>query len=1276
MLPHRYLILGGEALSYELLERIREQGASCEVINHYGPTETTIGSLTTRLRNEEDRWRRRATAPIGRPIANTDIYILDRELEPVPVGVRGELYISGGGVARGYWGRPEQTAERFIPNLLGAKSGERLYRTGDVCRYLPDGKVEFVGRVDDQVKIRGYRIELGEIEAVLGEHRTVKQSVVVASEDERGDRRLIGYVVGEEADAAELKKYVRERLPEYMVPEAIVALEEIPITANGKVDRKRLPGVEGAGRRSEEVYAAPRTPVEEMIVGIFEDVLKVGRVGREDNFFEIGGHSLLATQVISRVRNAFGVEIGVGSIFEAATAGGLAGKIEEAMRSKADDGPPPLVRAPREGKRGARFPLSFAQQRLWFLNQLLPNNPFYNSPRAVKLEGRLDLESLERVINEIVRRHETLRTRFEVEDGVPMQVIDEWEPRRLEVTNLTNLNREEREEEARRIASEEAATGFDLSRGPLLRVKVLKLEEEQHVALFTLHHIVSDGWSTGILTGEIETLYHAYTLGQDSPLKELPIQYADYAVWQRNWLQGEALERRLNYWREQLAGLEPLELPTDYPRPKVATYRGASLKFELSAELTQELQALSRREGVTLFMTLLAAFHVLLARYSRQEQIVVGSPIANRNRSEIEGLIGFFVNMLVLRADLSGNPSFLTLLHQVQGVALGAYAHQDLPFEKLVEELQPERALSHNPLFQAALGLQNIPRPVVAPPAGHAVESSVSLDSMDYETTATKFDLEIYLWDQANGLSGRTYYSRDLFEETTIKRLMGHYLNVLRGIVERERPISDLSLLSVQEREQIVVEWNQTGRPYPQDRLIHELFERQLENTPESIALIYEDRRLSYAELNAKANQLAHYLQRLGIGPESLVGVCVERSLEMVIGLLAVLKAGGAYVPLDPTYPAERLAYMLEDSAPIVVLTHTRVRAEIRSALAQAGVPMIDLEADTWRWANETDVNRDESAVELTPEHLAYVIYTSGSTGRPKGAMNEHRGVVNRLLWMQDAYGLTEDDAVLQKTPFGFDVSVWEFFWPLLNGARLVMARPEGHKDPAYLASVIEQERITTLHFVPSMLQVFLESGEAARCSSLARVICSGESLSGSSVRRFRQQLTTARLYNLYGPTEAAVDVTAWDCAAEVCQENIPIGRPIANTQIYLLDGNVEAAPVGVSGEIHIGGVQVGRGYLKRPELTAERFVACPFGVEGSTRMYKTGDLGALSTRREYRVPGSQRLSGEDSRIPDRTGGDRGEAGATSRHQRSSSSDARRQCRRPQVSRLLHAEKS
>jgi arthrofactin-type cyclic lipopeptide synthetase C len=613
---------------------------------------------------------------------------------------------------------------------------------------------------------------------------------------------------------------------------------------------------------------------------------------------------------------------------------------------------------------------------------------------------------------------------------------------------------------------------------------------------------------------------------------------------------------------------------------------------------------------VTLFMTLLAAFHVLLARYSRQEQIVVGSPIANRNRSEIEGLIGFFVNMLVLRADLSGNPSFLTLLHQVKGVALGAYAHQDLPFEKLVEELQPERTLSHNPLFQATLGLQNIPRPVTAPPAGHTGESSVGLDGMDYETTATKFDLEIYLWDQANGLSGRTYYSRDLFEETTIKRLMGHYLNVLRGIVERERPISDLSLLSVQEREQIVVGWNQTGRPYPQDRLIHELFERQLDNTPESIALIYEDRRLSYAELNAKANQLAHYLQRLGIGPESLVGVCAERSLEMVIGLLAVLKAGGAYVPLDPTYPAERLAYMLEDSAPIVVLTHTRVRAEIRSALAQAGVPMIDLEADTWRWANETDVNRDESAVELTPEHLAYVIYTSGSTGRPKGVMNEHRGVVNRLLWMQDAYGLTEDDAVLQKTPFGFDVSVWEFFWPLLNGARLVMARPEGHKDPAYLASAIEQERITTLHFVPSMLQVFLESGEAARCSSLVRVICSGESLSGSSVRRFRQQLTTARLYNLYGPTEAAVDVTAWDCAAEVCQENIPIGRPIANTQIYLLDDNGEPAPVGVSGEIHIGGVQVGRGYLNRPELTAERFVACPFGVERNTRMYKTGDLG------------------------------------------------------------------
>ena len=765
------LIAAGEACAMEIVEK---WAGGRKFFDAYGPTEATVCASMSKCAAGSNR---RPT--IGRPIANTRIYILDREMKPVPIGVRGDLYLSGVGVTRGYLGSPGLTAERFVPNPFGDAGRERLYRTGDVARYLSDGSIEFIGRVDDQVKIRGYRIELGEIEAVLNEHPLVRQSAVVSEEDVNGSKRLVGYVAGGGgATVTELKRHVRERLPEYMVPETIILLGEMPVTASGKVDRKRLPQSLSANDPSGELgpkTVADQTPVEEIVAGIFKEMLRVVRIGRSDNFFEIGGHSLLATQLASRVRQTFGVEVGVRSMFEDATVAGMARKIEEAMRSAEKGAAPPLVRVSRAGG----LPLSFAQQRLWFIDQLDPGNAAYNIPGAVKLKGRLDLNALERSVNEVVRRHEALRTRFEVEESKPVQVIDEWRPRRLEIADLTSVPREDRNEEVERIVSEEAETGFDLRRGPLLRVKVLKLDEDEHVLLYVMHHIVSDAWSMGILIREMGTLYRAYSCGEESPLEELPIQYADFSVWQREWLQGEALENQLAYWRRQL-GEEPLatELPTDRPRPARQTHRGAQRTGRLPAALSDSLKALSLKQNCTLFMTLLAAFKILLSYLTGHTEITVGADIANRNCAEIENLIGFFVNQLALRAELPRNSTFVEFLEKVRAITLGAYAHQDLPFEKLVEALNPDRDEGRAPLFQVKVMLQNAP-------VEELILPELTLSPVAATTNTAKLDLLLNLHDTEDGLNTTLEYNTELFEESTARRILDRFRTLLGRIVQQ-----------------------------------------------------------------------------------------------------------------------------------------------------------------------------------------------------------------------------------------------------------------------------------------------------------------------------------------------------------------------------------------------------------------------------------------------------------------------------------------------------------
>jgi amino acid adenylation domain-containing protein/non-ribosomal peptide synthase protein (TIGR01720 family) len=848
------------------------------------------------------------------------------------------------------------------------------------------------------------------------------------------------------------------------------------------------------------------------------------------------------------------------------------------------------------------LPLSFAQQRLWFLHQLQPDSVAYNVPIAIRLTGSLQIAALKQSLSEIARRHEILRTTFTMIDGRPIQVVHEWidshQPWQIDITDLQERPAARREAEMQRLATQATRNSFDLEQGPLFSANLWQLNQTEHLLLLTIHHLVFDGWSVGVFYNELASLYQAFTVGSASPLPELPIQYGDFAVWQRAWLQGEALATQVAYWKQQLKDMLPaLQLPTDRPRPAIQTFQGSCYSFVIPRPLTEMLKLLGQQEEVTLFMILLATFKLLLYRYTGQTDVVVGSPIANRNRSELENLIGFFVNTLILRTNLAGNPSFQELLKRVREMSLGAYAHQDLPFEQLVETLQPERDLSQQPLFQVMFVLQNTSLEKLELPG-------LTLSPVLIESGTSKFDLSLILEESLDGLTGILEYNTDLFDPNTITRMMAHFQNLLKHIViNPAQKLLDIPML-VEGEEELLRSWNDTQTSYPDpNRWIHQLFEAQVEQTPQAIALVYEDKSLSYHQLNQRANQLAHYLQAHGVGPEIRVGVCMERSLEMVIALYGILKAGGAYLPLDPTYPQERLTFMLQNAQATLLLT----QRHLLPLLPVQPIPIICLDANWDVMADQATHNPDSG---VGGDNLAYVIYTSGSTGQPKGVMNTHQAIRNRLLWMQDAYRLTQTDRVLQKTPFSFDVSVWEFFWPLLAGARLILARPEGHKDSAYLVKLIAQQKVTSLHFVPSMLQAFIQEPNLEQCDQLRRVICSGEALPFDLQERFFARFPQpVELHNLYGPTEAAIDVTAWVCQRHSKCRLVPIGRPIANIQIYILDSQFQPTPIGVPGELYIGGAGLARGYQQRPDLTAESFIPNPFSREPGSRLYRTGDL-------------------------------------------------------------------
>jgi amino acid adenylation domain-containing protein len=864
-----------------------------------------------------------------------------------------------------------------------------------------------------------------------------------------------------------------------------------------------------------------------------------------------------------------------------------------------------LLRA-RAQQRPKRYPLSFAQQRLWFLDELEGGSTIsYNIPVVLRLKGRLEQQVLERCFKEIIARHDSLRTTFEINraTGETEQVIHHSIPFHLGSIDLTDIPEGERLERACSRANDESQNSFNLSTGPLLRASLLKLADDDHVLLLTIHHIVSDGWSVGVIITELKAHYEAFARGEESPLPELPIQYADFAHWQRNRMQGEVLERQLAYWRKQLGGRLPvLELPTRGPRPSRHTQNGAVIVWELPRDITDGVKTLSYAEGVTLYMVLMAAFKVLLLRYTGQQDMLVGTPIANRNRREVEGLIGLFINTLVLRTDMSGDPGFRELLARVKEVALGAYANQDVPFEKLVEELQPERDLSRTPLFQVMFVMQNNPMPELK-------LGSVTMTPMIIEGATSKFDLTLSIMEEADGnMSGWLEYNTDLFDQPLIEAMIGHYNTLLRGIInDADERVSRLPILTDAERKRLLVEFNDTAADYQSSNCVHRLFEEVAERTPDAVAIIYEGQKLTYDELNQRADQIARRLKAVGVGPESLVGVSMERSVEMVLAIFGILKAGGAYLPLDPTYPKDRLAFMAEDAGVKMILT----TSHLLKHLDDIGVTTLCLDKD-WETTIPGDNGSPTSSDErwsAAAENIAYVIYTSGSTGKPKGVMTPHEAITNMILWMQATYEMTPADRLLQKTALSFDASAWEFFWPLVTGATLVLARPYAEKDGDYMVKTLQEQGVTVLQLVPSLLRLLVEQEGFEKCRSLRHVFCGGEALPAAVCERFFERLPQARLTNVYGPTETTMHVTVWECRKDIQQHVVPIGRPVGNTQAYIVDENMQPVPIGVPGELCIGGVQVARGYLNRPELTAERFISDPFSKRRGQKLYRTGDL-------------------------------------------------------------------
>nr|QEO75077.1 condensation domain-containing protein [uncultured bacterium] len=1168
--PGTVIVVAGEAAPPGVVETWSRDHV---LINGYGPTESTVAATLSAPLSEQD-----VPPPLGKPVTDAEVHLLDANLRPVPFGVTGELYLSGPGTARGYLGRPGLTAQRFVATAHG-----RLYRTGDLARRAKDGRLYFVGRADHQVKIRGFRVEPGEVENALG--KIVPQAVVVVREDVPGDKRLVAYYVSE-TEPAEVRARLAETLPPHLVPAAFVPLAELPLTPNGKVDRNALP----APVRETTSSRAPRDPREEALCGIFSDVLGVGAVGIDDSFFDLGGHSLLATRLVSRVRATLDAEVTIRQLFERPTVAALSELIGNAGPGRA---------AITRRARPERIPLSYAQQRLWFLNQVEGPNPTYNIVVPMRLSGTLDEAALHAALSDVVGRHEPLRTVFaEDADGPYQVVLPEAEPD-ITVVDVASVEVPER---LARIG----AHRFDLAGQTPLRTWLLRLGSHDFVLVLLMHHVVGDGWSMPLLVRDLTTAYSARVAGEAPDWQPLPVQYVDYTLWQRDLL-GNELDRQLQYWKDTLADLpEELRLPADRQRPAVSTNRGGMVEFEVPAKLHAAVLNLARATRATPFMVLQAGLAALLHRLGAGTDIPIGTPIAGRTDDALTDLIGFFVNSLVLRTDVSGDPRFRDLVGRARDTALGAYANQDVPFERLVDTINPVRSLSRHPLYQVQLTVNNNDDSAAAAVHGKLPGLTVTREQTDI--TSAKFDLVFSFVERRSvgrpaGMFAAVEYSLDLFDEGTVRDLADRLVRLLDAVAGNPNVrISGIDLLGAEERHRVLADWNDTARDLPW-RSVPELFEAQVRRDPARPAVVFGDTSLTYAEVNARANQLARFLISRGLGPESYVAVALPRSLELIVAVLAVFKSGAAYVPIDVNYPADRVRYMLEDAKPAIVLD-----ADMLAGL--------ELDQST------EDITDDERTAPLRPEHPFYVIYTSGSTGRPKAVVQTSRGPLNLVIWQDEVVPRHGRKVTAQFAPISFDGSIQEICSALLFGKTLAECPEETRRDSERLVEWLERHGVQELYapnlVVDAVCDAANERGTAL--PALVDVVQSGEALVPSAAMREFFAKVPRRMHNQYGPTETHV-MTARVLPQDPARWPVPppIGGPIANARLYVLDPGLNPVPPGAIGELYIAGAGLARGYLRRPGMTSERFVACPFGPG---RMYRTGDLVSWTPDGELRFAG------------------------------------------------------
>ncbi len=1194
--PDLRIFCGGDTLTRELAERLLPK--CCELWNLYGPTETTIWSTAHRVESG------RGPVPIGVPIAQTDIHLLDENHQPVQAGKPGELFIGGAGLARGYFKRPELTQERFISYPLNSQSSTRLYRTGDLARQRDDDTLEHLGRVDFQVKVRGFRIELGEIESALEQQPSIRQSVVLAREDIPGEKRLVAYFVpakDQTPSSKDLRAALGALLPDYMVPGLYVPLEAFPLTPNGKVDRKALPAPDFQRPELAVEYVAPTSHEEEKLAEIWGEVLRVDKVGIHDNFFELGGDSLKVAQVATRVRDAFNVDMFLRSVFDQPTVAGLLPIILAA--DPRQDVTKELSIA--QVTRGKHIPLSFAQERVWFLHQVNPQNLAYNFISSIEFRGKLNIKALERTLDEILRRHESYRSSFPTVNGRPEQVIHPYEPFSMPIIDLSGKSPEEQNAAVKAWSDEEYQLRFDLAKIPLVRWTFFRYSDDKNVLIHMEHHLVHDGWSFNVFLRELVDLYRAFSADQPSPLPELPVQFAEFATWQHEWMQGEVSDNQLAYWKDRFQTIPPvLDLPTKGPRPTEQTFRGTSLRPEIPLELCNQLRTLSREEGSTLFMTMLAGFIALLHRYTGETDVAVGTFFANRRSRESESLIGMILNNVVIRAALDDNPTVRELMRQVRDVVLEGATYQDVPFDRVVEAVHPKRDLSLNPLFHIMFSFHDEPMPEEGLPGLEVKLTPVISNG------SAKFDLGVIgiphsaqnlglpQGSEQDGLTMIWEHNTDLFDTSTIARMIEHYKSLLASMVaDPEMTISDLRLVPDEESHRMLLQWNATQTTDDSELCLHQMIETQSRKTPNAVAVMDDIQELSYEELNNQANQLANYLRRLGVGPNVLVGISVERSTRMLVGLLGILKAGAAYVPIDPSFPSDRQKFMIADADISFLVTEK----DLMTTLSSESMSVIRLDAD------HESINAESTEVEgkdfVTPENLAYVIFTSGSTGKPKGVKIPHRAVVNFLNSMQTRPGIVPEDRLFAVTTLSFDISGLELYLPLTVGATVIVASRAVATNGEELAKKLTASGSTVMQATPTTWQMLMDSGWTGK--SDLRVLCGGEALS----RTLAEQLLPCvkEVWNMYGPTESTIWSTIY--RVDSAEGSVPIGHPIQNTQVYILDRYDNPVPPGVQGELCIGGAGVALGYLNRPELTSEKFINNPINGDRSAVLYRTGDL-------------------------------------------------------------------